>query len=726
MKSLALKLFLLLFLVAIVFTGCAGTGVLLKVPSFNDKIPEISTGFYSVHKLVNGKVSKERGSELIGEFVYLYKDDFFDNGKYYSGIKGSFLPNRYIRTELKKSEPEYYWFDGDEDKEIIKRKIDFKNISSKKITAIFNISIMKKDTVELVFYNRQLNNNKIKTIPIAHRGVCYQPPNNYDGIFPANTMPAFEAALRSGYKGFELDVHITKDNFFVVSHDENLSVSTTAIGLVEDKNLDEFENALVVKSAAIPENRSTAKEAYIAAPIVSLQKVIDIFIDDPRLQTLVVDIKPDTDERIYVAAKHNFKNFTKKQQQKILFLTREEKAAKLLREICPYSDIALEGSLGPEPIEELDKYYPEAVGLPKASHNSISFGANILLAFESVETAEKKIKKALELSKKYNYKIVMWTFSKEWRLDFMRKKEFSPTWMLLDVPYYKYALQQMRYFKDKKMTLDTTLQVATDEYKNPIYKRMYNKHVKDFWFKSRTLFEVTYGLLNFKQYYLNNKIAKTGNWELKLGRSEVNVFSKTNIELNETYLFASLMNSNYAIGSSGVNDINLDAFRFGIGKTDGFGYVGASASFIPYVSTAMTWTKLNDYSSVNKNDSEILNRYLGNIRFGDRSLYGMKLELFSAVQLNLNYETGVIYPRCLFGKWFGSTIIAGAGYFGLSYITSKWVDDEPIWGPIVNTLVRAGYLYTYYLLRQKDMNWPFATEAPLRYEGFNLGFSVVF
>jgi len=83
----------------------------------------------------------------------------------------------------------------------------------------------------------------MKTIPIAHRGVCYQPPNNYDGIFPANTVPAFEATLRSGYKGFELDVHITKDNYFVVSHDENLSVSTTVIGLVEDKNLDEFENA---------------------------------------------------------------------------------------------------------------------------------------------------------------------------------------------------------------------------------------------------------------------------------------------------------------------------------------------------------------------------------------------------------------------------------------------------------------------------------------------------
>lgn len=723
MKKQTLQLFLFLIIINI-FNGCAGTGVLLKVPPFTDKVPEILTGFYSVHAIKNGKVSKKRGSEFIGEFVYLYKDDFFENGKYFSGIKGAFMPERYIRTSFNKSKLKYFWIEGGN--KLIKHNIVFSNISENKLTAVFNKNIFEKDSVELVFYKQHLAGKKIKTIPIAHRGVCYQPPNNYDGIFPANTIPAFETALRSGYKGFELDVHVTKDNRFVVSHDENLSVSTTARGFVENKNLDQFENSLVVKSAAIPENRATATEAYIAAPIVSLKKVLNLFINDPRLYTLVVDIKPDTDKRIYEAAKHDFKNFTKQQQKKILFLTREEKSAKLLRKICPYSDIALEGSLGPEPIENLENFYPEAVGLPRAAHNAISFGANILLAFESVESAEKKIKKAQELSDTYNYKIVMWTFSKEWRLDFIRQKEFFPDWILLDIPYYKYAIQQMRYLNDKKIVLDTKSEAITKGHKNPIHKRMFNKHIKNFWFKSRTILELTFGLTNPKQRHLNNPIATTGNWELKLGRSEINVFSKTNTELNEIYLFTSVMNSKYAFGSSEINDISFDAFRFGVGKTDGFGYVGSGTSFVPYVSTALTWTKLNGYSPTIQNNSQILNRYLGNFRFGDRSLYGIKFELFSLVQLNLNYETGIIYPRCLFMKWLGSTIIAGSGYAGLSYITGKWIDDEPLWGPIVNTLIRAGYLYTYYLLREKDMNWPFPTEAPLRYEGFNFGFSLVF
>jgi len=65
------------------------------------------------------------------------------------------------------------------------------------------------------------------------------------------------------------------------------------------------------------------------------------------------------------------------------------------------------------------------------------------------------------------------------------------------------------------------------------------------------------------------------------------------------------------------------------------------------------------------------------------------------------------------------------GYNLLASVTGNWVDDNPVIGPIVNFVVRAGYLYTYYLLSEKNMNWPFSTEAPLRYEIFNFGVSLV-
>jgi len=319
------------------FTACSGHHVLLNFPDYTDNVPEIETGYYSVHKIIDGVASTDMGTEFLGELIYLYKDDFFIDGKYYSGIKGSFLPNYYIKTNLVKNKNVYYWVQADD--EDIKGNIEFSLITEEKLVANITTDKNQTEQVEMRYYGKQIRNDELITMPLAHRGICYQPPNNYDGIFPANTFPGFENALASGYKGFEFDVRVTKDKRFIVSHDEDLSAATTMRGFVKDKNLSEFKNALVIKSAYIPESKATAYEAFIATPMNSLEDVLKHFIDDPRLDKMVVDIKPDTDENIYLAAKHDFEGLNTEQQQKILFLTREESTAELLREICPFSDI---------------------------------------------------------------------------------------------------------------------------------------------------------------------------------------------------------------------------------------------------------------------------------------------------------------------------------------------------------------------------------------------------
>ena len=51
-------------------------------------------------------------------------------------------------------------------------------------------------------------------LKIAHRGGS--------GLWPENTMAAFDNAIAAGADGIELDVHLTKDNVLVVHHDESL------------------------------------------------------------------------------------------------------------------------------------------------------------------------------------------------------------------------------------------------------------------------------------------------------------------------------------------------------------------------------------------------------------------------------------------------------------------------------------------------------------------------
>jgi glycerophosphoryl diester phosphodiesterase len=711
----------------LLFTACTGHHVLLEYPAYTDNLPQITTGFYSVHTIINGVPSDKIGSEFLGKLVYLYKDDFFIDKQYYSGIKGSFLPNYYIKTKLVNAKNIYFWQDAENEDQ--KGDIQFYELTEDRIVAEITTDKDQKEEVEFRFYGHQISEDKLKVVPIAHRGLCYQPPNNYDGIFPANTTPSFEAALSSGYKGFELDVRVTKDKRFIISHDEDLSAATTLHGYVKDKNISDFENALVIKSAFIPEKKATAFEAFIAAPMSPLYDVLYEFIDDPRLQKIVVDIKPDTDENIYTAAKHDFEKFTEEQQKKILFLTRTESSAKLLIELCPFSDVALEGSIGPEPVEELEKFYPEAVGLPRQSHNTISFGANIILAAKSIETSQEMIGQAMDLSRQNNYKIIMWTFSKDWRLSFLRENEFYPDFILLDIPYYQYALQQLKYTKEKELII-ADRDTVKEKFSNPIHKRIFNSTVKDFWFQSRTLLELTYGQGKPNQNNFTSNFAPVGNWELKLGRSELDEFSKTNASLNEWYFFFSYASTSSAISKMEADEVSSKFFRFGFGRTEGLGYFGHNLSFIPFVSQSLMLTKLDDFGysqdDLPEPDQEILNTYLNALRFSDRALYGFKFDIVTSFQLTANYETSIIYPRYLFLKWAVSFVLAEAGYHALGNALGKFVDDYPVAGPIINFLVRSGYLYAYYALRKNNMNWPFSTDAPLRYEGFNFGVSVVF
>ncbi|MCK5700196.1 MAG: hypothetical protein KAI29_03560, partial [Cyclobacteriaceae bacterium] len=83
-----IKVFVILLGISLaaLLAACTGHKVLLEVPPFDDKLPEITTGFYTVHNINNGNVSEETSTDFLGELVYLYKDDIFVDGNYFSGI----------------------------------------------------------------------------------------------------------------------------------------------------------------------------------------------------------------------------------------------------------------------------------------------------------------------------------------------------------------------------------------------------------------------------------------------------------------------------------------------------------------------------------------------------------------------------------------------------------------------------------------------------------------
>ena len=67
--------------------------------------------------------------------------------------------------------------------------------------------------------------------------------------FDENTMSAFQASYDAGYRGFEVDIRLTKDGEMVITHDHTLERTTNGSGIVEEKTADELR-ALVTKKGS--------------------------------------------------------------------------------------------------------------------------------------------------------------------------------------------------------------------------------------------------------------------------------------------------------------------------------------------------------------------------------------------------------------------------------------------------------------------------------------------
>jgi glycerophosphoryl diester phosphodiesterase len=81
-------------------------------------------------------------------------------------------------------------------------------------------------------------------IPFAHRGGASE--------VPENTMPAFEHAIRLGYRYIETDVHVTTDGVLLAFHDDVLDRVTDGSGVVEELPWSAVQNAKVDGREPIP------------------------------------------------------------------------------------------------------------------------------------------------------------------------------------------------------------------------------------------------------------------------------------------------------------------------------------------------------------------------------------------------------------------------------------------------------------------------------------------
>ncbi|KAL0272589.1 UNVERIFIED_CONTAM: hypothetical protein PYX00_005505 [Menopon gallinae] len=138
---------------------------------------------------------------------------------------------------------------------------------------------------------------------ISHRGGAGE---NYE-----NTMTAFKRAVALGTEMLELDVHLTKDDLVVVSHDHNLLRSTGV-----DKNISDLNyNELPLLKEQLPLDFDPDK-TFVGSGLVEERKfplLEEVFRNFPNIP-VNIDIKVDNDKLIKEVSKlikaHNREDLT--------------------------------------------------------------------------------------------------------------------------------------------------------------------------------------------------------------------------------------------------------------------------------------------------------------------------------------------------------------------------------------------------------------------------------
>src|SRR6185503_10332828 len=97
------------------------------------------------------------------------------------------------------------------------------------LVVVVLLRLFAKPAPDATYYS----NPRPSVLVIAHQGG--------DGVWPGDTLYAYEHAVELGADVLEMDAHITQDGEIVLMHDEKVDRTTDGAGLIEDLTLAELK-----------------------------------------------------------------------------------------------------------------------------------------------------------------------------------------------------------------------------------------------------------------------------------------------------------------------------------------------------------------------------------------------------------------------------------------------------------------------------------------------------
>jgi glycerophosphoryl diester phosphodiesterase len=154
---------------------------------------------------------------------------------------------------------------------------------------------------------------------IAHQGG--------DGVWPGDTMLAFNHAVAIGSDVLEMDAHITQDGHIVLMHDEEVDRTTDGTGLIEDLTLDEIKQLDAAYDWSIDDG-ATFPHRGQGIQVPTLDEVFEKFPDTRYVIEIKLTRNPIDQPLCDLIRKYDM-------QEKVLIGSFHDQAMKNFRAICP-------------------------------------------------------------------------------------------------------------------------------------------------------------------------------------------------------------------------------------------------------------------------------------------------------------------------------------------------------------------------------------------------------
>jgi glycerophosphoryl diester phosphodiesterase len=261
-----------------------------------------------------------------------------------------------------------------------------------------------------------------QTLMVSHKGIWK------DHLVPQNSMSSLKKALDNGFKGIEFDVFKTKDNKFVLAHDDDISKVTTCSGKISNMTLAETRKCVIIKNTTLPITQLLLKKVKNPEPIVSLTDIVNTLFFDGRVDFIWIDMKDQSLDVIPVLRKLSNQISDNKILEKIVINNGSAELLKRLKIDLPEFKYSLEGKWGSEPLTDYKKYI-DGIGI---THDYISLNVGIYMGHEPLyklicrkKRFWKYLNDFLDTTKSKSIPVLGWTVNSRIKIQKLKKMKID-------------------------------------------------------------------------------------------------------------------------------------------------------------------------------------------------------------------------------------------------------------------------------------------------------------